>query len=596
VTARVCVGTLIAVLLMPAWTFAQVRVISPANKHNLSTTGPGPVKSTTMTEVCIFCHTPHNANPAAPLWNQVMSGATYQTYTSTTLTATILPPSGSSKLCLSCHDGTVAIGNTLNSGALTMQGVGAQGKLTGPSMLGTDLRNSHPIALVPVVGLEIVKPPVGSPVKLDTTGQLQCVSCHDPHRMDIDSTTNKFLVANNSASGLCVVCHTKQYWATNPSTHKTSPKSYTAVQGAHTGYTTVATNGCESCHKPHTALAAERGLKAPEERTCGSAGSACHGASGIGRNIEAEFVKTYRHPTYDLTPSAHDASESPTSVTFPVPETSAAAARHAECADCHNAHASYAAVTTAPKGSGKIAGVWGIDSNNLLRLPSGTPPSVNEYELCYRCHAGSANKPQPNGTFAPPYPNRGALQFDMRLMFDPGNPSFHPVEGAGKNLSVPSLIAPLTTASIIYCSDCHDNDQGPKAPAPGSGPAGPHGSTFKHLLAGRYDMDNSTQTESAVIYALCYKCHSRTTVLSTTSWVQHTRHINTASAPCSICHDPHGISSTQGTSTNNTNLINFDKRFVTPSSSGLLRFEDLGNRTGRCYLTCHGLNHNPLSY
>ena len=58
----------------------------------------------------------------------------------------------------------------------------------------------------------------------------------------------------------------------------------------------------------------------------------------------------------------------------------------------------------------------------------------------------------------------------------------------------------------------------------------------------------------------------------------------------------HGASSTQGTSTNNSNLINFDKRFVTPSSSGILRFEDLGNRTGRCYLTCHGTNHNPFSY
>jgi len=596
VTVRGRVSTIIAVLVIPAWAFAQVRVNSPANKHNLSTSGPGPVKSATMTEVCVFCHTPHNANPAIPLWNQTLSSAGYQTYTSSTLTATVNAPSGSSKLCLSCHDGTVAIGNTVNNGSLTMQGVGAQGRLTGPSALGTDLRSSHPIALVPVTGPQIVKPPAGSPIKLDPSGQLQCASCHDPHRMDIDSTTNKFLVANNSASGLCVVCHNKQFWATNPSTHKTSTKNYTAAQGAHTGYTTVATNGCESCHKPHSAAAAERGLKAPEERSCGSGGSACHGSSGIGRNIEGEFAKMYRHPTYDLTPSAHDASESPTSVTFALPETSAAAARHAECADCHNPHASYPGVATAPKGSGKIAGVWGIDSNNLLRLPSGTPASVNEYEVCYRCHAGSANKPQPNGTFAPPYPNRVALQFDMRLMFDAGNPSFHPIETAGRNPSVPSLIAPWTTASVMYCSDCHDNDQGPKAAVPGPGPSGPHGSSFKHLLAGRYDMDNGSYSESATTYALCYKCHSRTTVLSSTSWPLHPRHVTTAGAPCSVCHDPHGISSTQGTSTNNSNLINFDKRFVTPSSSGMLRYDNLGNRTGRCYLTCHGMNHNPLSY
>ena len=215
-------------------------------------------------------------------------------------------------------------------------------------------------------------------------------------------------------------------------------RGHTATQGAHTGYVTVATNGCESCHKPHSATVAQRGLKALEERTCGLAGSQCHGSSGIGRNVEAEFVKAYRHPTYSTTPSVHDASESPTSTTYPVPETSAAAARHAECPDCHNAHASYAASATAPKGSGKIAGVWGVDSNNVLKLPNGAPPSVGEFEICYKCHGDSANKPQPAATPAPPYPNRVALQFNMRLMFDAGNPSYHPVEAPGANTSVPT--------------------------------------------------------------------------------------------------------------------------------------------------------------
>ena len=41
---------------------------------------------------------------------------------------------------------------------------------------------------------------------------------------------------------------------------------------------------------------------------------------------------------------------------------------------------------------------------------------------------------------------------------------------------------------------------------------------------------------------------------------------------------------------NNSNLIDFDKRFVTPGS------DDLGVRHGRCYLTGHGRDHNPSSY
>jgi len=583
-------------LAIPVVAVSQVRVDAPVNKHNLSTSGPGPIKSGTVTEICVFCHTPHNANPAVPLWNQTLSsGVTYTPYTSSTLVAAVGVPTGSSKLCLSCHDGTVAIGSTVVGGQIPMQGVNAQGRMTGTSVLGTNLSDDHPISFVPVTGPHIVNPPSGSPVQLDDNGQVQCRSCHDPHRMDIDPIAQKFLVTNNAASGLCVVCHNQPYWSTNPSTHKTSTKSYAAAQGAHTGYNTVANNGCESCHRPHSAGAPPRGLKAVEETTCGSAGSQCHGSSGIGRNIEAEFAKAYGHPTYRTTPSVHDAAEAPTNPSAQLPEQSVAEPRHAECPDCHNPHASYAASASAPKAGGKIAGVWGIDSNGSLATPGGMPASVNEFEICYKCHADSANKPQSGGGPTPPYPQRQLPQFNMRLMFDPANPSYHPIEAPGRSSRVPSLIAPWTTASVMYCTDCHDNDQGPKAPTPGTGPSGPHGSSYKHLLAGRYDVDNEYTTESAAAYALCYKCHNRGVVLSGTSWRGHDQHVRDLRASCSLCHDPHGISSSQGNSTNNAVLMNFDTRFVTPSSSGLLRVDNLGTNP-RCYLRCHGKNHNPESY
>jgi len=196
-----------------------------------------------------------------------------------------------------------------------MEGVNAQGMMTGASALGTDLRHDHPISFAPAASGAIVNPPAGSPVKLDDTRQVQCRSCHDPHRMDADPTTKKFLVMNNSASALCMICHNQPYWTSGPSTHKTSTKAYSSVQGAHTGYATVQTNGCESCHKPHGAGSPPRGLKAVEELTCGAAGSQCHSSTGIGRNVEAEFRKAYSHGTYNQTPSSHDASESPVSTT-----------------------------------------------------------------------------------------------------------------------------------------------------------------------------------------------------------------------------------------------------------------------------------------
>ena len=133
---------------MPAVSLnAQGDVAAPTNKHNLSVTGPGPVKAQTETEICIFCHTPHNANPAVPLWNHTMStGVNYQPYTSTTLAAAVGVPTGSTKLCLSCHDGTVAIGSTINNGLRAMNGVNAAGQLAGTSVLGSDLRLNHFLA------------------------------------------------------------------------------------------------------------------------------------------------------------------------------------------------------------------------------------------------------------------------------------------------------------------------------------------------------------------------------------------------------------------------------------------------------------------
>lgn len=67
-------------------------------------------------------------------------------------------------------------------------------------------------------------------------------------------------------------------------------------------------------------------------------------------------------------------------------------------------------------------------------------------------------------------------------------------------------------------------------------------------------------------------------------------------APCSACHDPHGISSVQGNAINNSNLINFDITIVSPNASGEIRFEDRGTFAGACYLNCHGKAHDPLTY
>lgn len=135
-------------------------------KHNLSASGPGTVKATTESQVCVFCHTPHGATTgAAPLWNRKLGATTYTPYTSSSLDAAAIQgsldqPGGSSKLCLSCHDGTIAIGNVnalngVGSVTIAMQGTGPGGTMPPGSgtttgftrNLGTDLGNDHPISV-----------------------------------------------------------------------------------------------------------------------------------------------------------------------------------------------------------------------------------------------------------------------------------------------------------------------------------------------------------------------------------------------------------------------------------------------------------------
>ena len=66
---------------------------------------------------------------------------------------------------------------------------------------------------------------------------------------------------------------------------------------------------------------------------------------------------------------------------------------------------------------------------------------------------------------------------------------------------------------------------------------------------------------------------------------------------CNLCHDPHGISATQGNSTNNPRLLNFDSTYCFPEeNSGVLEFVDLGDFHGSCTMFCHGKNHENKTY
>jgi predicted CXXCH cytochrome family protein len=553
--------SLILLLWVPTIVYAQSIVTS---KHNLSVSGTGTVKATSETEICLFCHTPHNSRPVAPLWNRNDPGLTYTLYTSSMLNALPGQPDGTSILCLSCHDGTVALGSVLSRPTTINMSTGTF-MPAGVSNLTKNLRNDHPVSFIYDAALAAadgqLRDPstIPPPVELKS-GKVQCTSCHDPHK----NIYSDFLVATSQNSNLCNSCHQRTYWTA--SSHNTSTKTWNGTGPDPWPYTqptmtTVAQNACESCHNPHNGASNIMLLKyQAEESNCLD----CHSGSVAAKNIATQFAKTYKHNITGYA-NIHLANE-----------TAQVTSMHVECVDCHNPHAAKNQAATAPAVNGFLAGVKGINQSGVA-----VDPAINSFEICYRCHAGSAGAP------ASTIP-RVIVQNNTRLEFAPGNPSYHSVAAAGVNPNVPSLISPWTTSSRMYCTDCHASD--------GTGsPAGPHGSIYPRILKLQYLTADNTN-ESAAAYALCYSCHSRTSILGDNSFKEHSKHIVGERTPCITCHDAHGISSTQGNSTNNSNLINFWTTIVTNSSGGIRRFDDQGLYTGRCYLTCHGENHNPLNY
>jgi len=514
-------------------------------KHNLSVSGTGErYRATSEERVCIFCHTPHHASPITPLWSHDVSGSVYDLYASTTMKAQPGQPTGASRLCLSCHDGTIALG-MLYGTSEPIAGLETT-LLPGPSNLQTDLSDDHPVSFSYDAALasengELRDPATLPPaIKLEEGHLLQCTACHNPHK----NPYGKFQVMDNHGSALCIACHNKTGWSL--SSHASSP--------------VTSEEGCLICHMSHGAGGLIWLLKEQiEEENC----LPCHSAEGDGPDVRSGFNKFYHHPV-EATAGVHDPLENPLTATY-----------HVECTDCHNSHRVNSNEASAPLVNGRLAGVGGVNISGDAVEEAGY-----EYEICLRCHADNSFV----STSAIP---RFIEEVNKRLDFDLANPSYHPVAGIGKGLDVPSLRPEYTVTSMMYCTDCHGSDDGVKAG--GAAPDGPHGSIYPHLLIAQYEQDQYPLFYSESNYALCFLCHDPGILLSQSSaFHSHRSHVVGHKVACSICHDPHGVPvELGGTTSGNAHLINFDARFV-----GEGGYYDSYEKS--CSVSCHTTN--PKSY
>lgn len=621
--------------------------------HDMGGSGSSPIIG--GLPACYFCHAPHNgvAGTQVGLWSQKLSTVqNYTLYPQSQLTNVVQEPvlGDQSNVCLSCHDGTVAPGQTTPWGPIKMSG-----SMASQDIFGQNLSIAHPfnfkLPLQMPPDQNLIQSVVSSGITANPAvqmpgGNVQCTSCHEPHVESLDSS-NAFLVIDNTGSALCLACHVStpenggmmaikrgspfgSSEAQGGGTSQSSPteKRYNgltawrnsihaqagqqAAKAANVGvHGTVRKNGCDSCHSMHKAQAGGA-LLSPAKQVLPNVDAPtqnclnCHnGGSTISppiANIYLEFTKK-SHP-FPSGRNEHTMNES----------TLLNRNRHATCADCHNPHASqktssFISTTIRPAEEG-ASGISGVDGVTVVS------PAVNQYEVCFRCHATSTGKQRLAiyGYFPARVDTTGD-PLNLVPQLSTTSMSSHPVtHNRQSKFPQPSLLKFMWNldgrtqgrimGSRILCTDCHNSDDNREFG--GEGPNGPHGSQYDHILERRYEYSQvasaagpgtAVQNLLPVVldpaangpYSLCAKCHDLSNILSNASFRKHSIHIN-AGFSCSVCHAAHGVAkSSVGLS--GERLLSFDINVVARNDDSHAPIS-YSQSTGTCTLKCHNFNHN----
>ena len=578
--------------------------------HDLSPSSSSPVHGV-ASQACLYCHAPHSGmGGITPLWDQQLSSAIYTTYDSTTYVEKGGQPllGADSSLCLSCHDGTVAVGQTI-----AYKRIPITGSMKTNDVFGTALQSSHPFSLVlplkdspDLLASLVAQGKTGDPtgrVKL-VKGNIECTSCHNPHVQAGDPINLNFLTVDSSSSQMCLDCHDPNRVMTGQTNHLTgwtsgihaTATNKTTNQPYVGGYGTVAQNGCNTCHMPHNASGAARLLRGPNEQDC----IACHnGGTSLSPaipNVFAEFAKI-GHP-FTTGNNTHDAAE-----TVLLNQN-----RHSTCADCHNGHAANRVATFPPApvirvSQTNVAGISATDGVTVVY------PAINQYESCLRCHGTSTGKVSnpvfgylPLWAVSAPDPSNVIPHFSLNA--SSSHPVTHPRSSPFSQPSLRQFMVNIDGVSQgramgtqILCSDCHNSDDNREFG--GAGANGSHGSKYTHILERRYEFSQASAPGQLITnlfpnpdltvngpYGMCGKCHDLSLIMTNSSFSEHSRHINDGFS-CSTCHTGHGLGASNPY-ISGERLVNFDINVVAPNGANPISYS---RATNSCGLTCHGHSH-----
>jgi predicted CXXCH cytochrome family protein len=342
----------------------------------------------------------------------------------------------------------------------------------------------------------------------------QCLSCHSPHA---SISENPYLLKREGKENneeYCLTCHFE-----NEATSATYLSMY--KRGFHAQKKKEKELSCLNCHTGHSSdapnlLKIERKANFTASDLCLS----CH------KEVGSEFRETYAHSLESTVPSKN----TPTTV---------------ECTDCHNPHF---------VGRKNPLGSWGVNKNlQPVRI------STKEYEVCFKCHSSYAAQPP--------------FQLNLRTLFDPQNPSYHPLLARGKNKGIKkeAFVGKWNEASILTCSDCHGSGKSRSV----------HGSSNPSLLKSFTDMEKPPQGKE-----VCFICHNSRAYLTTSTLSRLPSHgLHSKKFSCLICHESHG--------SDKKALIR--ESFTYSGERYRILFE-LNDKEGSCGTVPAGVCHDVLSY
>ncbi len=564
------------------------------SKHNLSSGSSASIKAAssgnTTSEICVFCHTPHHSRMDAPLWNKTNVTGPYTLYNKAysdvlnklsggaypdaedPITGTGAAAHIKTRICLSCHDGMIALGNLVNvpyglTGDIAMEGGITTMPQAAQGYIGTNLQDDHPVAIKhdstkdPELKSTLsgsVRVYTVSPVNKTTdgtgSGYVECTSCHNAH----DNEYGNFLVDTNLGSNICTSCHEKTQYDINTSIHVISSATYSPPADSNLG-TSVGGVKCMVCHFPHKSgitdvsqlplanpndAAGRYLLTFQQEQSCynypnrwgQTTNLPCHGNNaGASKNIQDEVAatKTSSH-TVGAYSSEHRATEGSTGAGW---YGVGNANKHVECDDCHNPHTAGSALhtqgTNTLRTTNPVSALYGAGGARVPSInwptPGATVPGVAPLGANYAyiepigvltttstgvtyeyeiCLKCHSNFAWGDAGVPPNADSLGYQMTNQALEFNPNNAAYHPVVNVNTVNNQGTYIGGWNSGST-QTMFCSDCHTKENSLTP----KGPHGSNNKAILFADYlDTYGTSTTQPAQPSSdLCFTCHQPAT-------------------------------------------------------------------------------------